>query len=209
MSKHGDSVVRETTEPVQGHRPQTGRFRVGIRKYKKSVIFGCAAVAAALVVLPATARTWHGLWTNDAETGALVATVDPDGPAGSAGLQRGDIIVAVDGTAIENHRDFLDAIGDNAVDDTLGLELRRGNERVTLSVTVGANDRGPYLGLLIVPGGAGAFQADTFGDLQERRGRGFRGRGAGRGGWHRGMPSQQDQDKLQQQNTSAVSGGSI
>jgi len=209
MSKHGDSVVRETTESVQGHRPQTGRFRVGIRKYKKSVIFGCAAVAAALVVLPAAARTWHGLWTNDAETGALVATVDPDGPAGSAGLQRGDIIVGVDGTAIENHRDFLDAIGDNAVDDTLGLELRRGNERVTLSVTVGANDRGPYLGLLIVPGGAGAFQADTFGDLQERRGRGFRGRGAGRGGWHRGMPSQQNQDKLQQQNTSAVSGGSI
>ncbi|MCY4481491.1 MAG: PDZ domain-containing protein [Spirochaetaceae bacterium] len=209
MSKHGDSVVRETTESVQGHRPQTGRFRVGIRKYKKSVIFGCAAVAAALVVLPAAARTWHGLWTNDAETGALVATVDPDGPAGSAGLQRGDIIVGVDGTAIENHRDFLDAIGDNAVDDTLGLELRRGNERVTLSVTVGANVRGPYLGLLIVPGGAGAFQADTFGDLQERRGRGFRGRGAGRGGWHRGMPSQQNQDKLQQQNTSAVSGGSI
>ncbi len=209
MSKHGDSVVRETTESVQGHRPQTGRFRVGIRKYKKSVIFGCAAVAAALVVLPAAARTWHGLWTNDAETGALVATVDPDGPAGSAGLQRGDIIVGVDGTAIENHRDFLDAIGDNAVDDTLGLELRRGNERVNLSVTVGANDRGPYLGLLIVPGGAGAFQADTFGDLQERRGRGFRGRGAGRGGWHRGMPSQQNQDKLQQQNTSAVSGGSI
>ena len=209
MSKHGDSVVRETTESVQGHRPQTGRFRVGIRKYKKSVIFGCAAVAAALVVLPAAARTWHGLWTNDAETGALVATVDPDGPAGSAGMQRGDIIVGVDGTAIENHRDFLDAIGDNAVDDTLGLELRRGNERVTLSVTVGENDRGPYLGLLIVPGGAGAFQADTFGDLQERRGRGFRGRGAGRGGWHRGMPSQQNQDKLQQQNTSAVSGGSI
>ena len=209
MSKHGHSVVRETTESVQGHRPQTGRFRIGIRKYKKSVIFGCAAVAAALVVLPAAARTWPGLWTNDAETGALVATVDPAGPAGSAGLQRGDIIVRVDGAEIENHRDFLDAIGDNAVDDTLGLELRRGNERVTLSVTVGENDRGPYLGLLIVPGGAGAFQADTFGDLRERRGRGFRGRGAGRGGWHRGMPSQQNQDRLQQQNTSAGSGGSI
>ena len=209
MSKHGHSVIHETTESVQGHRPQTGRFRIGIRKYKKSVIFGCAAVAAALVVLPAAARTWHGLWTNDAETGALVATVDPDGPAGSAGLQRGDIIVGVDGATIENHRDFLDAISGNAVDDTLGLELRRGNERVTLSVTVGENDRGPYLGLLIVPGGAGAFQADTFGDLQERRGRGFRGRSAGRGGWHRGMPSQQNQDKPQQQNTSAVSGGSI
>ena len=130
MSKHGDSVIRETTGPMQGHRPQTGRFRIGIRKYKKSVIIGCAAVAAALVVLPAAARTWHGMWTNDAETGALVATVDPDGPAAGAGLQRGDIIVRVDGAAVENHRDFLEAISDNAVDDTLGLELRRGNERV-------------------------------------------------------------------------------
>jgi membrane-associated protease RseP (regulator of RpoE activity) len=200
MSKHGDSVT-------QG--PQTGTFRVGIRKYKKSVIVGCAAIAAALVVLPAAARTWHGFWSNDAETGALVASVDPDGPAGSAGLQRGDIIVSVDGSAIENHRDFLTAISDNAVDDTLGLELRRGNERVSLSVTVGENDRGPYLGLLIVPGGAGAFQADTFGDLQERRGRGFRGRGASRGGWHRGMPLQNSQDKVQQQNTAAAGDGSI
>lgn len=209
MSKHGDSVIRETTGPMQGHRPQTGRFRIGIRKYKKSVVIGCAAVAAALVVLPAAARTWHGMWTNDAETGALVATVDPDGPAAGAGLQRGDIIVRVDGAAIENHRDFLEAISDNAVDDTLGLELRRGNERVSLSVTVGENDRGPYLGLLIVPGGAGAFQAETFGDLRERRGRGFRGRGAERGGWHRGMPRQQNQDKGQQQNTAATDGGSI
>ena len=182
---------------------------MSIRKYKKSVIVGCAAVAAALVVLPAAARTWHGLWTNDAETGALVATVDPDGPAARAGLQRGDIILGVDGAEIENHRDFLEAISDNAVDDMLGLELRRGNESVSLSVTVGENARGPYLGLLIVPGGAGAFQADTFGDLQERRGRGFRGRGARRGGWHRGLPPQQNQDKLQQQNTAAADGGSI
>ena len=131
---------------------------MSIRKYKKSVIFGCAAVAAALVVLPAAARTWHGLWSNDAETGALVATVDPDGPAAGAGLQRGDIIVQVDGAAIENHRDFLAAISDNGVDDTLDLELRRGNESVSLSLTVGETSRGPYLGLLIVPGGAGAFR---------------------------------------------------
>ena len=78
-----------------------------------------------------------------------------------------------------------------------------------LSMTVGENDRGPYLGLLIVPGGASAFQAETFGDLRERRGRGFRGRGADRGGWHRGMPRQQNQDKGQQQNTAATDGGSI
>ena len=190
---------------------------MSIRKYKKSVIAGCAAVAAALVVLPAAARTWHGMWTNDAETGALVATVDPNGPAARAGLQRGDIILDVDGAAVENHRDFLEAIGDNGVDDTLKLALRRGNESVTLDLTVGENDRGPYLGLLLGPGGAGAFQAETFGDLQERRSRGNRawrgdrssgGRGMGRGGWHRVMPMQQNEGKLQQQNTAAAGGGS-
>ena len=190
---------------------------MGIRKYKKSVIFGCAAIAAALVVLPAAARTWHGLWANDAETGALVATVDPDGPAAGAGLQRGDIILQVDGAAIENHSDFLEAISGNGVDDSLALELRRGNERVSLSMTVGENSRGPYLGLLIVPGGAGAFQAETFGDLQERRARGLRGRrgdnadrgrGMGRGGWHRGAPAIKGQETEQQQNTTTSGGGS-
>ena len=178
---------------------------MSIRKYKKSVIFGCAAVAAALVVLPAAARTWHGLWSNDAETGALVATVDPDGPAAGAGLQRGDIIVQVDGAAIENHRDFLAAISDNGVDDTLDLELRRGNESVSLSLTVGETNRGPYLGLLIVPGGAGAFRAETFGDQHDRGRRWFRGRGGDRSSRGRGMGSGWQQE---QQNTAAAAGGS-
>ncbi len=189
---------------------------MSIRKYKKSVIAGCAAVAAALVVLPAAARTWHGMWSNDAETGALVATVDPDGPSAHAGLQRGDIILDVDGVTIENHRDFLAAISENGVDDTLRVALRRGNESVSLDLTVGENERGPYLGLLLVPGGAGAFRAETFGDLRERRSRGNRawrgdrssgGRGMGRGGWHRGAAGVKGQE-AQQQNTAATVGGS-
>ena len=192
---------------------------MGIRKYKKSVIAGCAAIAAALVVLPAAARTWHGMWNNEAETGALVATVDPDGPAAGAGVQRGDIIVQVDGTAIDNHRDFLAAIRGNGVDDILMLALRRGNESVSLNLTVGESDRGPYLGMLLVPGGVGAFRADTFGELQDRgprgqrseRGRrghdGFERRGMDRRGWLHGGPGE-DRQKTRQQDTSASAGGS-
>ena len=157
---------------------------MGIRKYKKSVIAGCAAIVAALVVLPAAARSWHGMWSNDAETGALVATVDPDGPAASAGLQRGDIIMEINGAEIKSYRDFRAAIRDNGVDDVLSLALRRGNESVSLDVTVGEYDRGPYLGMLLLPGGAGAFRADTFGDLHDRGRRGERGR-RGRGGFER------------------------
>ena len=192
---------------------------MGIRKYKKSVIAGCAAIAATLVVLPAAARTWHGMWNNEAETGALVATVDPDGPAASAGVQRGDIIVRVDGTAIENHRDFLAAISGNGVDDILMLALQRGNESVSLDLTVGESDRGPYLGMLLVPGGAGAFRADTFGDLQERRQRHQRGergrrghgrferRGMDRRGWLHGGPEPNRQESPQQE-TAASAGPS-
>ncbi len=183
---------------------------MSIRKYKKSVIVGCAAVAAALVVLPAAARTWHGMWSNDTETGALVATVDPDGPAARAGLQRGDIILGVDETAIENHRNFIEAIRDKGVDDTLTLALRRGDDTVSLDLTVGENDNGPYLGLLLVPGGAGAFRADTFGELQDRGRRGYGGRGRGgieRRGWHHGAPGTKGTE-TGQQNIAAPAGGS-
>ena len=129
---------------------------MNIRKHRRSLIAGAALVAVALVALPAAARSWHGLWNNENETGVLVASVDPDGPAAGAGLQRGDLIVGVDGAEIGGRSDFLAAISDNGVDDTLQFEVRRGNDRIDLTATVGTINGNPYLGILFGPDAPGS-----------------------------------------------------
>ena len=157
---------------------------MNIRKHRRPLIAGAALVAVALIALPAAARSWHGLWTNENETGVLVASVDPDGPAAGAGLQRGDLIVGVDGAEIAGRADFLAAISDNGVDDTLQFEVRRGNDNVALTATVGQINGSPYLGILFGPDALGSKAAATFGELRSRPDRGernFRGhRGGGR-----------------------------
>ena len=155
---------------------------MNIRKHRRPLIAGAALVAAALIALPAAARTWHGLWNNENETGVLVASVDPDGPAAGAGLQRGDLIVGVDGTEIGGRRDFLAAISDNGVDDTLQLAVRRGNDLVALTATVGQINGNPYVGILFGPDALGSRAAATFGELRNRQEPGERNSRGHRGG---------------------------
>ena len=156
---------------------------MNIRKHRRSLIAGAALVAMALVALPAAARSWHGLWNNEDETGVLVASVDPDGPAAGAGLQRGDLIVGVDGAEIAGRSDFLAAISDHGVDDTLQFEVRRGNDRIDLTATVGVLNGNPYLGILFGPDAPGSIAVGTFGELRNRQEggeRNFRGHRGGR-----------------------------
>lgn len=73
----------------------------------------------------------------DDRPGLLVRGVDPDSPAGRAGVRRGDLIVSADGTAIEHSDElfaFLDAL---APDATVTLGIVRGTEELSLEVTFG------------------------------------------------------------------------
>ncbi len=53
----------------------------------------------------------------DAEDGALVASVFPDTPAAKAGLERGDVVVEVDGLEIDDQADLVAAIGNKRPGD--------------------------------------------------------------------------------------------
>ncbi len=70
------------------------------------------------------------------ESGALVADVDPEGPGGKAGLRIGDIVVALDGKAIENGRQFDVNLYRRATGTTATLDVLRGAERLKLTVAV-------------------------------------------------------------------------
>lgn len=75
--------------------------------------------------------------------GAVVAAVVEGTPAAEAGLQRGDIIVAMDGREIRSMPELAGLIQRQQPGDTVEMTVRRGGEELTLDVTLQARpDRG-------------------------------------------------------------------
>jgi S1-C subfamily serine protease len=73
----------------------------------------------------------------DAVGGAIVVAVEPDGPAEKAGLFIGDIIIGIDGSAVEDTDDVLAQLGSDRVGVTVRLRVVRGGQVVEPSVTIG------------------------------------------------------------------------
>lgn len=86
--------------------------------------------------------------------GALVMGVQDEGPAAGAALQKGDVITAVDETAIGGFKDLVEALAAYSPGDEVELTIERDGEQTTATVALGAHpddeDRA-YLGLMIVP----------------------------------------------------------
>ena len=70
--------------------------------------------------------------------GAYVVEVTPDGPAARGGLQVGDVVVSLNGRAIESSSELTRAVGSAKPGDTLRLELLREGRRQTINVRSGS-----------------------------------------------------------------------
>ena len=68
------------------------------------------------------------------ETGVRVQSVEVKSPATAAGIERGDVIVEVDGTAIASVDDLQRALGAEAIGRELSLVVLRRNRKLTLAV---------------------------------------------------------------------------
>jgi Do/DeqQ family serine protease len=73
----------------------------------------------------------------DEVEGALVNQVDADGPAAAAGLERGDVILAVDGEAVRDHNDLRNRIARRAPGSRARFEVLRSGERRSVEATLG------------------------------------------------------------------------
>jgi serine protease Do len=73
----------------------------------------------------------------DKPKGALVGSVEKGGPAEKAGLQPGDVILAVDGKVLEQSNDLPRVIGETKPGTTLGLQVWRQGATRDVRVTVG------------------------------------------------------------------------
>ena len=69
-------------------------------------------------------------------TGALVAEVTKDGPADQAGLERGDIITAFNGTTIKDSRQLPTLVAQTPVGEKVEVTVLRGGKEKTLTVKI-------------------------------------------------------------------------
>lgn len=72
------------------------------------------------------------------QTGALIQAVEPDTPAEKAGLKPGDLITAVDNTPVDERQRLVDLIRAHKPGDKVTLNVLRGNQRLTIEVTLGS-----------------------------------------------------------------------
>jgi len=70
--------------------------------------------------------------------GALIADLDPEGPAAQGGLQAGDVILEVDGQQVERSSALPRLIGRVAPTDEVTLLLMRDGREMTQNVTLGS-----------------------------------------------------------------------
>ncbi|RME51751.1 MAG: PDZ domain-containing protein [Caldilineae bacterium] len=117
------------------------------------------------------------------EPGILVASVQADSPAAQAGLVRGDIVLAVDGDAVNTLAELNFILRTHKPGDEISLTVKHGDEERTLTVTLGDNNGRAHLGLIpaqpVTKGRARAF-AMPFG-MHGFRGMPYGGRGFGQG----------------------------
>jgi len=69
--------------------------------------------------------------------GALLAAVNPDSPAAKAGLRAGDVIRAVNGTAVGNPRDLAVRVADLKPGEAARLDVLRDGSAREMKVTIG------------------------------------------------------------------------
>ena len=72
----------------------------------------------------------------EAGVGAVVTQVEPDSAAEEAGLQPGDLIVAVDDRSIAGSADLRSQIGLKRIDSDVALQVIRDGEELTLTATL-------------------------------------------------------------------------
>jgi len=96
------------------------------------------------VVRPYVGVTWGGdvdqsiasQYNLPVDRGIIVREVDPKGPAAAAGIQAGDIIVAVDGRPVANWNEFIRELFTRRPGDRVRLEVVRDGSRRTVQVTL-------------------------------------------------------------------------
>lgn len=92
--------------------------------------------------------------------GAFIVSVNRGGPAETAGLQAGDIVLSLNGQAVETNTDLTRRVGQADPGDSLRLEILRNGRRQTVTIRAGSRPAEAELNDLAA-GGADEGSAPT------------------------------------------------
>jgi 2-alkenal reductase len=70
------------------------------------------------------------------DNGVYITEVSPGGPAEAAGFIAGDIVIAIDGVAVDERNAFAEVLFMHQPGDTVTVEINRGGESITLQLTL-------------------------------------------------------------------------
>ena len=70
------------------------------------------------------------------DSGVLVLKVEEDSPAAEAGIERGDVIVGIDGEPVESHEDLVETLEDHEGGDEVAVEILRDRKTRELTATL-------------------------------------------------------------------------
>jgi S1-C subfamily serine protease len=156
----GDETLEITVEAraldVIGRFTGMGLFRGDRMPFQ--MIGGTVRLGVVYTMLDADSAAENELAVTE---GALITQVLADTPAAEAGLQVNDVITAVNGQPVNVDNDLRARLAGHAAGDTITLDVQRGDEALTLEVTLAPNEFGFSLRGMGMP-----FNFD-FGELPE------------------------------------------
>ena len=85
-------------------------------------------------------RAWAGFYPQAADGAVLVTGVVPQGPAQAAGIERGDVVVSVDGDPVSSLRELYGALWRHAPGELIGLQLLRDSRIRAVELSAGDRD---------------------------------------------------------------------
>jgi membrane-associated protease RseP (regulator of RpoE activity) len=123
------------------------------------------ASAAASATESQSENPWLGMTLTLTPDGVTIAQVIADSPADAAGLQRGDVIEAVDGTEVGNMNDFRDQLVDKNVGDSVTLSISRDGQAQDVVVTLEAQPEELPRAIPLLPELEGIPSGEMFGHI--------------------------------------------
>ena len=87
---------------------------------------------------PVPANPLLGVQIADSKGGALITGIQSGSPAANGGLQKGDVITAVDGTSVSSARDLVLIVGRHQSGDQISVTYTRNGTSSTANITLSA-----------------------------------------------------------------------